>query len=88
MKASIELLTDDDIVDYTRSDGKDRILVNHKDFDLRRNTPYPISGGVYDTEIFGSPFEDRCVCGKIRRFSSSRCRFMNPCFRTETILYM
>jgi len=75
MKASIELLTDDDIVDYTRGDGKDRILVNHKDFDLRRNTPYPIAGGVYDTEIFGSPFEDRCVCGKIRRFSSEPCPY-------------
>ena len=70
---SLELLTDDDIIDYTRSDGKDRVLINHRDLDLKRNTPYPVAGGVYDTDIFGSPFEDRCVCGKIRRTSLEPC---------------
>ena len=73
MAVSLELLTDDDIIDYTRSDGKDRILINHRDLDLKRNIPYPVAGGVYDTEIFGSPFEDRCICGKIRRSSSEPC---------------
>ncbi len=73
MAVSLELLTDDDIIDYTRNDGKDNILINHRDLDLKRSTPYPVPGGVYDTEIFGSPFEDRCICGKIRRASLEPC---------------
>ena len=73
MAVNIELLTDDDIIDYTRSNGKDRVIINHYDLDLQRGRPWPVPGGLYDTEIFGSPFEDRCVCGKIRRVSSEPC---------------
>lgn len=73
MSVSIELLTDEAIVDYSKSDGKDRVLYNHRDLDLKRSSVYPISGGVYDVEIFGSPMEDRCICGKIRQPSSEPC---------------
>jgi hypothetical protein len=71
--ASLELLTDDDIIDYTRSDGKDRVLNNHRDLNLTKNMVTPVPGGVYDTDVFGSPYEDRCVCGHIRRHSSEPC---------------
>ena len=37
MAASLELLTDDAILDYSRSDGKDRVLYSHKDLNLRFN---------------------------------------------------
>ena len=73
MAVSLELLTDEAIVDYSKSDGKDRVLYNHRDLDLRRSSVYPIAGGVYDVEIFGSPMEDRCICGKIRQPSSEPC---------------
>ena len=69
MAVNLELLTDDDIIDYTRSDGKDRILTNHRDINLKFRDIAPEAGGVYDVEIFGSPFEDRCICGRIRRAS-------------------
>ena len=32
---SLELLTDEDIIDYTKSDSKDRVLTNHKDLNLK-----------------------------------------------------
>lgn len=73
MAVSLELLTDEAIADYSKSDGKDRVLYNHRDLDLKRNSVYPIAGGVYDVEIFGSPMEDRCICGKIRQPSSEPC---------------
>lgn len=72
-EVSLELLTDEDIIDYTRSEGKDRVLTNHKDLNLRFGSIQPVPGGVYDTEIFGSPYEDRCVCGKIRQVSNEPC---------------
>ena len=73
MAVSLELLTDEAIVDYTRSDGKDRIINNHRDLNLKFNKVEPVSGGVYDVDIFGSPMEDRCICGKIRRPSPEPC---------------
>lgn len=33
----------------------------------------PYAGGVYDVSIFGSPMEDRCICGKIRTISNEPC---------------
>ena len=69
-EVSLELLTDEDIIDYTRSDGKDRVLTNHKDLNLKFGSISPVPGGVYDVEIFGSPYEDRC---KIRQVSSEPC---------------
>lgn len=73
MAVSLELLTDDDIIDYTRSDGKDNIIISHKDLDLSPNMPVPVPGGVYDVGIFGSPFLDRCICGFIKRQSHEPC---------------
>lgn len=73
MAVSLELLTDEAIIDYTKSDGKDRIVNDHRDLNLRYNRVEPVSGGVYDVEIFGSPMEDRCICGKIRRPSPEPC---------------
>lgn len=70
---SLELLTDEDIIDYTRSDGKDHVLTSHKDINLKFGRIQPESGGVYDSEIFGSPYEDRCICGYIRQVSSEPC---------------
>lgn len=74
MAVSLELLTDDDILDYSKSDGLDRILYDHRDFNLKFTTqiqPWP--GGVYDSDIFGSPFVDRCICGKVRQVSPDPC---------------
>lgn len=74
MAASLELLTDEDIIDYTRSDGKDRVITSHKDLNLTRITSIqPVVGGVYDVDIFGSPYEDRCICGHIRQQSLEPC---------------
>jgi len=73
MAVSLDLLTDEAIVDYSRSDGKDRILYDYGDLNLRYDTPHPFPGGVYDVDIFGSPIEDRCICGKIRQPSNEPC---------------
>ena len=64
MAVSLDLLTDEAIADYSRSDGKDRVLYDHGDLNLRYNDVHPIPGGVYDLDTFGSPIEDRCICGK------------------------
>ena len=72
-EVSLELLTDEDILDYTHSEGKDRVLTSHKDLNLKFGSIQPVPGGVYDVEIFGSPYEDRCVCGKIRQTSAEPC---------------
>ena len=69
MAVSLELLTDDDILDYSRSDGKDHVLFSHGDLNLKYDRLQPITGGVYDIEIFGSPMVDRCICGKIHQAS-------------------
>ena len=73
MAVSLELLTDEAIVDYSKSDGKDRVLYNHRDLNLKRSSVFPVAGGVYDVDIFGSPIEDRCICGKIRQPSPEPC---------------
>ena len=73
MSVSLELLTDEAIIDYTRSDGKDMVVNNHRDLNLKYDRIQPTPGGVYDVGIFGSPLEDRCICGKIRRASSEPC---------------
>ena len=73
MSVSLELLTDEAIIDYTRSDGRDLIINNHRDLNLKYDRIQPIAGGVYDVSIFGSPLEDRCICGKIRQASSEPC---------------
>lgn len=74
MAVSLELLTDEDIIDYTRSNGVDRVLNNPGDINLRFETKIgAIPGGVYDAEIFGSPFEDRCICGFIRKQTNEPC---------------
>lgn len=74
MAVSLELLTDEDIIDYTRSEGVEKVLTDYRDLNLKFTSRLePISGGVYDVEIFGSPYEDRCVCGKIRQQSQEPC---------------
>jgi len=73
MAVSLELLTDEAIVDYSRSDGKDRVLFDHRDLNLSYDRVQPYPGGVYDTDIFGSPLVDRCICGKIRQPSPEPC---------------
>lgn len=67
MSVSLELLTDEAILDYTRNNGKDSVLTDHRDINLQCNKVSAWPGGVYDIEAFGSPIEDRCVCGNIKR---------------------
>lgn len=76
--ADIQLLTDEDILDYTRGSDGDHIITNHYDLDLTLNRPLPIQGGVFDTTIFGSPYVDRCLCNKINPFTSLR-NSKEPC---------
>lgn len=71
--ASLEILTDEAIIDYTRRGNKNFILTNHQDLNTRFKYPFPIRGGVYDPEIFGSAYEDRCYCGKLRSISNEPC---------------
>ena len=73
MAVSLDLLTDEAIADYSRSDGKDRVLYDHGDLNLRYTGVHPIPGGLYDLDTFGSPIEDRCLCGKIRQPSNEPC---------------
>lgn len=74
MAVSLELLTDDDILDYSRSDGQERVLTEYRDINLNFGSLKGIyHGGIYDYEIFGSPYEDRCVCGNIRQVSKEPC---------------
>lgn len=73
MAVSLELLTDEAILDYSKSDGKDRVLFDHRDLNLKFDRVQPYAGGVYDVDTFGSPIADRCICGKIRRPSSEPC---------------
>lgn len=66
MAISLELLTDEDILDYSRENGQDHVLTQHGDLNLKYDSIRCIPGGVYDSQIFGSPMVDRCICGKIR----------------------
>ena len=77
MAISLELLTDEAILDYTKSDGRDRVLYDHRDFNLKFNTPKPVPGGVYDVDIFGSPIADRCICGRVQQPSLEPCPYCN-----------
>lgn len=73
MAATLELLTDEAILDYTKSDGHDHVLTDHRDINLKNNPFQCYPGGTFDLEIFGSPIEDRCLCGKIRQASNEPC---------------
>ena len=79
MAISLELLTDEAILDYTRGEGRDRVLYDHRDINLKYTQVKPIPGGVYDVEIFGSPFADQCICGRIQQPSLEPCRERTPC---------
>ena len=67
MQSSIEILTDDAIIDYSRGEDRDRVVTNHRDVNLNYSSDYPFkprTGGLFD-EFFGSPFEDTCLCRKV-----------------------
>lgn len=83
MSTSLGLLTDEAILDFTRSDGRDHIISDHHDLNLR-NTPFQIlPRGLYDTDIFGSPYANRCTCGKIKQPSNEPCPACNARVFTE-----
>lgn len=59
----VQLLTDELILTYTQNN----VLTEYGDVDLKiQNRLKPIDKGVYDPNIFGSMFSDRCNCGTIR----------------------
>lgn len=61
--SKIALLTDEVIYSYS----KDNVLTDPGDIDLKIKTRIaPYYKGVYDQDIFGSIFSDRCNCGAIR----------------------
>lgn len=71
----ILILTDDLIAQYSENN----VLNEYRDIDLRVITklaPYP--NGVYDQDIFGSLFSDRCNCGSMRTpgYPCPRCGSM------------
>lgn len=72
---TLELLTDEAILDFTTDpDGRQRVLSDHRDVNLKfKSNPRPWINGPYDLEIFGSPYIDQCLCGKIRRVSDQPC---------------
>ena len=71
---SLELLTDAAIVDYsTDEQGNPRVLTDHRDANMKYRPFRPWKGGPYDLEIFGSPYVDQCLCGKIRRVTDQPC---------------
>lgn len=61
-----ERLTDSEIDNLSQG----RVITNDKDFQLNRNSKYeknrlyPVVGGVYDSDFFGSIYTDTCNCGK------------------------
>lgn len=74
MAVSLELLTDDAILDYTRADGEDHVVYDWHDVNLRKVTGVQCyKGGVCDPIIFGSPIANECVCGNIKRPTSFPC---------------
>jgi len=73
MAVSLELLTDEAILDYTRSEGRDHVVTNHRDINLRNTGIKPYAGGVFDINIFGSPYVDRCWCGNLKQPSKEPC---------------
>lgn len=75
---NLQLLTDEDILDYTKTSEGDNVVTNHYDIELNVSPPTPKPGGIYDTRIFGSLKPDRCLCQKINPFSSLR-NSKEPC---------
>ena len=59
----LDLLTDEAILDYTTDpDGRQRVITDWRDFQLKFDYINPIPGGIYDASIFGSPYSDRYRC--------------------------
>ena len=78
----LDILTDEAILDYTTDqDGRQRVITDWRDFDLKFDIVNPYPGGVYDVSIFGSPLSDRCICGYIHGTS------MEPCPRCGCRVY-
>lgn len=73
-EVKLDILTDEAILDYTTDpNGRQRVLTDWRDFDLKFDRIEPIPGGVYDVSIFGSPLEDQCVCGNMRGVTQEPC---------------
>lgn len=71
---TLELLTDEAILDFTSDpQGKQRVLSDHRDANMKNKPILPWMNGVYDVDIFGSPYIDQCLCGKIRQVSDQPC---------------
>lgn len=71
---SLELLTDEAIMDFTTDEsGNSRVLTDYRDANMRYTPFRPWKGGVYDLEIFGSPYVDQCLCGKRRGVTDQPC---------------
>lgn len=71
---TLELLTDEAILDFTSDpQGGQRVLTEHRDANMKNKPFRPYINGPYDIEIFGSPFVDQCLCGKIRQVSDQPC---------------
>ena len=71
---SLELLTDEAILDFTSDpQGNQRVLTDHRDANLKNKPFKPWENGPYDVNIFGSPYIDQCLCGKVRQVSEQPC---------------
>lgn len=71
---TLELLTDEAILDFTSDpQGNQRVLSDHRDANMKHKPIQPWIRGPYDLEIFGSPYIDQCLCGKIRQVSEHPC---------------
>lgn len=58
------LLTDDLIVRYSA----DRIIRNKGNINLKKDRVLePVTGGLYDSNYFGSIFMDKCNCGTVKK---------------------
>lgn len=61
-----ERMTDEMIIQLS----EDRVITSDGDFNLKRGTKYeknrlyPVIGGVYDSDYFGSIYTDTCNCGR------------------------
>ena len=71
---SLELLTDEAILDFTSDpQGGQRVLSDHRDANMKYKPFRPWIKGPYDLEIFGSPYIDQCLCGKVHQVSDQPC---------------